>query len=606
MSGSGGILFFVTIPTSHRIHYLQFFLTYKRHVTLPRHIVGEGATDTVIRRAEPGEHERQTELFNPLLTPQSSMIEWGTGVDLYFISLQAFAVILFIFGLINISSIEYYASDDYTGGKNFDFTLSAALTGSAICANQEWVVCEDCSASDWELDENRYATTADGLTTLVKRNLCHDDQLFRSVGITNLMTLFGLLFVVGIFSYYLKLREIRFDEDKVTTTDYSVVVKNPPPDALDPDEWRSWFEQFAEKQVTCVTIALDNHELVRRLVSRRIFRNQLKAKLPKDFDMDDKDALAEAVRQITIEQAQQPRGCFMKLLDLCVFPLLYALDMFLPANMLLEKNDILTKEILELQKEKYNATEVFITFETEEGQRAALSALTVGKINSVLNRTSVLPPGCLFHGQILKVMEPEEPNAIRWLDLNATYIKKISMRTISFLVTCAILSFAGFLIAAARNNVGPPLSGPLTSIFNSMTPFIVKILMIFEPHSTEGSYQASLYLKITLVRWVLSGILAQIITPFTSTLGQDQTDLLRSVYAILLADVWLAPLLRLLDIMSNFQKHLLAPRANTQEEMNMHFQGTFYNLGERYTVSIFSFLHDRSAFEIHSFGYFYH
>lgn len=35
--------------------------------------------------------------------------------------------------------------------------------------------------------------------------------------------------------------------------------------------------------------------------------------------------------------------------------------------------------------------------------------------------------------------------------------------------------------------------------------------------------------------------------------------------------------------MTNAKKHLLAPRARTQEQMNMYFQGTFYNLGERYT-----------------------
>lgn len=35
--------------------------------------------------------------------------------------------------------------------------------------------------------------------------------------------------------------------------------------------------------------------------------------------------------------------------------------------------------------------------------------------------------------------------------------------------------------------------------------------------------------------------------------------------------------------MTNAKKHLLAPRARTQDQMNSHFQGTFYNLGERYT-----------------------
>jgi hypothetical protein len=45
----------------------------------------------------------------------------------------------------------------------------------------------------------------------------------------------------------------------------------------------------------------------------------------------------------------------------------------------------------------------------------------------------------------------------------------------------------------------------------------------------------------------------------------------------------LTPGLRLLDIVGNIKKHILAPRANTQAEMNLSFQGTFYNLGERYT-----------------------
>jgi hypothetical protein len=35
--------------------------------------------------------------------------------------------------------------------------------------------------------------------------------------------------------------------------------------------------------------------------------------------------------------------------------------------------------------------------------------------------------------------------------------------------------------------------------------------------------------------------------------------------------------------MGNLKKHVLAPRASTQAEMNLSFQGTGYNLAERYT-----------------------
>jgi hypothetical protein len=77
----------------------------------------------------------------------------------------------------------------------------------------------------------------------------------------------------------------------------------------------------------------------------------------------------------------------------------------------------------------------------------------------------------------------------------------------------------------------------------------------------------------------------KIITAHTATLGNLSTDLLPTIYAFLISDVWLTPLLRLSDWMSNLKKHVLAPRADTQAEMNAWFQGTYYNLGERYTVS---------------------
>jgi hypothetical protein len=80
--------------------------------------------------------------------------------------------------------------------------------------------------------------------------------------------------------------------------------------------------------------------------------------------------------------------------------------------------------------------------------------------------------------------------------------------------------------------------------------------------------------------------MSQIITPFTSTLSYEKTDLLPTISHILFADVYIVPILKLLNIGGNVKQHILAPRARTQEEMNMCFQGSHYNLGERYTVSI--------------------
>jgi hypothetical protein len=54
--------------------------------------------------------------------------------------------------------------------------------------------------------------------------------------------------------------------------------------------------------------------------------------------------------------------------------------------------------------------------------------------------------------------------------------------------------------------------------------------------------------------------------------------------AILISELFLTPLLRFLDISGNIQRHVLAPRALTQSEMNLNFLGTPYRLGERFTV----------------------
>ena len=106
------------------------------HFTLPRQIVGEGDTDHLRRMAERGESKLETELYNPFGgLPQKSMVEWGAGFDLYFISLWFFSIIMLVCGLINIFSIQYFASDAYKGTPA---ESARWLQGSGICLDTEW------------------------------------------------------------------------------------------------------------------------------------------------------------------------------------------------------------------------------------------------------------------------------------------------------------------------------------------------------------------------------------------------------------------------------------------------------------------------------------
>ena len=217
---------------------------YYEHITLPRHFAGVARADHVLRRAEPGESSQPTELYSPFKTPNTSFVEWGIGVDLYFSTLRIMALVLFVAGLIHLPNLIFYRSQEYSVDSK---DVPWSLRGSAVCTTTEWVACLDCTEEQWSSEDQRrgFGRSAND-TALIERNACDGGSLPQ--GVVNLVALFFLAGVMYLLSIYLGAREVRFDEDKVTSTDYSILVKNPPKDAYDPDEWRDFFSQFADKQ----------------------------------------------------------------------------------------------------------------------------------------------------------------------------------------------------------------------------------------------------------------------------------------------------------------------------------------------------------------------
>jgi hypothetical protein len=118
---------------------------------------------------------------------------------------------------------------------------------------------------------------------------------------------------------------------------------------------------------------------------------------------------------------------------------------------------------------------------------------------------------------------------------------------------------------------------------NIIFPLLAKFLTRKEIHRNEGSRHASLYIKITLFRWVNTAIVTTILTPFTSTLEAGDGSLLEGVYAIFISEIVTVNLLQLLDISGNINRHILAPRQNNQRDMSLCMRGTEVELAERYT-----------------------
>jgi hypothetical protein len=112
---------------------------------------------------------------------------------------------------------------------------------------------------------------------------------------------------------------------------------------------------------------------------------------------------------------------------------------------------------------------------------------------------------------------------------------------------------------------------------------VAKLLILFEQHASEDDRQKSMYLKITVFRWVNTALLLKISAPLTRQLLDQDTDLIPSINALLISEMFLPPLISIADIMGNLSKHYFAPRAKTMHQMLLCFKGTPYNLAEKYT-----------------------
>ena len=228
-----------------------------------------------MEKASPGEYDRETKLYSTFETPLSELGKFGIGIGLYFTSLCAIGIITLVAGIINIPLIAFYNSEDYRG--HSDLPQSILLAGSAICTNHTWVVCEGCveNFADKELRTNMIAKVGVGYfdeiqensLVFTSKNWCEFPPLeYAIIPFVSICVLFIAFLALD---RYLKLAEVRFDENEQTAQDYSILVANPPPDALDPDEWRSFFQKQTKHRVTIVTIAINNKSLIGKITQRK-------------------------------------------------------------------------------------------------------------------------------------------------------------------------------------------------------------------------------------------------------------------------------------------------------------------------------------------------
>lgn len=388
-------------------------------------------------------------------------------------------------------------------------------------------------------------------------------------GIIVFATVLFVLVGIMVINCLQKRMEVKYDEDEQTAQDYSILVSNPPPDATNPDEWRLFFrDNFDGAHTTAITIAVDNDLLVHSLRERRECMRKIEMKLEPGTSL----SIINLARIST--KIEQERSFMSKVFAKIVpgIPELFG------------RVASLTARVQGLSQQDYPATSVFVSFETEASQRLVLSKLSVGSMAANRNQTSVMAqtPNYLFRRKfLLNVQEPDEPSTVRWEDLNTKALQRYKQLLLTAIVTIGGIALIA-LFVRIMHDVSPVMAALTITAFNGIFPQLALLLTKIESHPSEGSKQTSLYFKIAIFRWVITAVIITIITPFTKTLDKDD-GLIESIYQIFFADIIFTNGFQLLDPLGHIQRHILAPRAATQDGMNLNMRGLDFELAERYT-----------------------
>lgn len=241
------------------------------------------------------------------------------------------------------------------------------------------------------------------------------------------------------------------------------------------------------------------------------------------------------------------------------------------------------RRLKKLSKEDHDVTSVFVMFETEKAQRHVLEKLTVSLHNIRNNNVNALSnQSYLFRKKlVLHVSEAEEPSTIRWKELHLTnkdFLIKVAMTAVVFAMIVGCLFLVRFF-----NTISENYAAIAITILNIVFPQVAKFLSKFERHTIEEHLQVWLYFKIAFFRWVNTAVITMLIMPFTSQTLPNDHGVISLVYKIFFAEIITSTAIQVLDPFTNLLKHFVAPRADSQEKMNLYFRGTDMFLAERYT-----------------------
>jgi len=519
--------------------------------------------------------KRGGELYNVITTTPWDLREFGLGVAMYFQTLQLLCVTFFLCGMFQTQAISYYKSDKYSHRQvaEADGTpVPGMLRGSAVCTVQETVCLnEDC-------------------TDIGQRNLCMMGARQAFFDITMTIALLVLFSAVATVQNQVS---AALDESIQTAQDYSIIVDDPGPNDGDPEVWRKFFGQFGHP--TFITIAKDNGPLLRAIAKRRLIMREIimcigngESSMEEDDDgildmtWDGKtfketlDIWASGSNAKTGDSKTKKRELIEKTGAFGMKPV----KKWKAA--LGKVNEELQKALTGAETKPYVPSKIFVTFETEVGQRKCLKALSMGTLTAAFDMgKEKIPQEYIFgDNNILSVKESPEPTEVFWEDVDVTFQKRIKQQTKTFLITCLLVVGSVIVCKQIQVGSGPGIAALWITLTNILVPMVLrKLCFEIEDHVSLNDQQLSLFLKLTFFRWMNTAVVIYLITDFDEFLT---VKAMKQVQAVIFADAVTTPLIRTLNPATMINQLIISNYAMTQEKMNFYFLGDPWYPAERY------------------------
>jgi len=598
---------------------------YRELYLLPRFVIEDGEK----RKLEAGEYDAKSQLY-PISTPIKEMSDFGIGIGMYFTTTMWFGVMMLICGIFNAPTAAYFSSSQYDKDGAYDASFKSGASASCVTEQR---VCLNAGCTRYagefhfpSMDEPRYkggytpetqewrdkdfeffdddanspnvkALFGTEIGTYQKKVVEAQDKmtvglrkckLKRWFGVTDFCMMIFVSCTLLYLGYQQNKEAEELDEAEQTAQDYSVIIEDPNPECVDPDEWKAFFEErFGPVFMVCV--CLDNGELVKLFKQKRFIENEMM------LEAIEAERYAKAKRASQMNQsAKSYFKQFMELVGLDPTLESYTMQL-LKTNMAISKH----------KHKTYKACKVFVVFNEESHQRLCLNSMCVGKIPAMQDRKDLIDEKFLFKGNLLSIKEAPEPSTVLYENLHYGIVDYVKEQVVSWAVLGVGLICTYFTVDVCFAGGQPVLGAILISFWNGVLPEINRALvMILENHHTVDDMEDSFILKTVAARWFTSSLILYLVGLDHSTqiLGPYYIG---SIQAVLLADAITNPIVRLMDMSGVMKRNILAPMAGTDDRAKALNIGTDYLLAERYTDLAKTVLMSLFYSAIFPLGYFY-